>query len=244
MRLVLAMVLLLSFCLTPRASDLLIVTEELPPYNYQEDGVAKGLSTEVVEAVLAETGLEARIAFYPWARSYLMAQSRKNTLIFSMARIPEREDLFEWVGVVCPITTSFFKQASNTKIRVSSLEDARKYAIGVTLENVNHLYLEGKGFTNLELESQDLLNMRKLAHGRIDLVPFDEASFFYQVRKDGMDPAQFEPVYRIDDLSKHLYMAFSKTSDPELVERFRTALRTIKENGTYDAILMRYKLMN
>lgn len=244
MRFLVALVLFLSVCLQAGATDLLIVTEELPPYNYQEDGIAKGLSTEVVEAVLAETGIEAEIAFLPWARSYLMAQNRKNTLIFSMARIPEREDLFEWVGIVCPITTSFFKKAGNDAVEVHSLEDAKKYAIGVTLENVNYLYLESKGFPNLELESQDLLNMRKLAHGRIDLVPFDEASFFYQVRKDGMDPAQFEAIYRVEDLSKYLYMAFSKTSDPELVERFRVALRTIQDNGVYDGILMRYRLLN
>lgn len=244
MRLFLALLLMLTLFPSARAADLLIVTEELPPYNYQEDGVAKGLSTEVVEAVLAEAGMEAEIVFYPWARSYLMAQTRKNTLIFSMARIPERENLFEWVGVVCPITTSFFKLASNPDVDVHSLDDARKYVIGVTLENVNHLYLESKGFTNLELESQDLLNMRKLAHGRIDLMPFDEASFLYQVRKDGMDPSLFEAVYHVDDLSKFLYMAFSKSSDPELVERFRTALRTIKENGVYDDILMRYRLLN
>ena len=244
MRVLLALLVILTFFGQVRASDLLIVTEELPPYNYQEDGVAKGLSTEVVEAVLAETGLDADIVFYPWARSYLMAQSRKNTLIYSMARIPEREDLFEWVGVVCPISTSFFKLASNQDLKINSLDDARQHLIGVTLKNVNHIYLEAKGFSNFELESQDLINMRKLAHGRIDLVPFDEASFYYQVKRDGMDPDLFEPVFRLEDLSKHLYMAFSKSSDPELVERFRVALRTIQENGVYDGIVARYQLMN
>jgi len=236
---------LFAVCLSAaRASDLLIVTEELPPYNYQEDGVAKGMSTEVVQAVLAETGLEADILFYPWARSYLMAQTRKNTLIYSMARIPEREELFEWVGIVCPIRTSFFKLASNTDIELNTLDDARKYLIGVTLKNVNHIYLDSKGFTNLELESQDITNMRKLALGRIELMPFAEASFFYQVRRDGMDPSIFEPVYTLDDLSLHLYMAFSKSSDPDLVERFRVALQTIKDNGVYDDIMMRYQQIN
>ncbi|WP_157738641.1 ABC transporter substrate-binding protein [Labrenzia sp. VG12] len=244
MRLLLATFSIIALIGQAFASDLLIVTEELPPYNYEEDGVARGMSTEVVQAVLAETGLEADIVFYPWARSYLMAQTRKNTLIYSMARIPEREDLFEWVGIVCPITTSFFKLASNDKIQINSLDDARAYLIGVTLKNVNHIYLEGKGFTKFELESQDLINMRKLAHGRIDLVPFDEASFYYQVRRDGMDPELFEPVYRLDDLSKFLYMAFSKNSDPDLVEKFKLALTTIQENGVYDGIVARYQLMN
>lgn len=244
MRLLPVLVLWAAIFSQAQASDLLIVTEELPPYNYEENGVAKGMSTEVVQAVLAETGLQAEILFLPWARSYLMAQTRKNTLIYSMARIPEREALFEWVGIVCPISTSFFKLASNDDIEIGSLDDARDYVIGVTLKNVNHTYLESKGFTRFELESQDLINMRKLAHGRIDLVPFDEASFYYQVRRDGMDPDLFEPVYRLEDLSKFLYMAFSKNSDPALVERFRLGLQTIQENGVYDAIVARYRLLN
>ncbi|WP_428641311.1 substrate-binding periplasmic protein [Roseibium sp.] len=244
MRLLLAAALLLSVLTPAGASGVLIVTEELPPYNYQENGDAKGMATEVVQAVLEETGVDAKIEFYPWARSYRLAQTRKNTLIYSMARIPEREDLFEWVGVITPVATSFFKLAANKEIKLNSLEDARKYSIGVSLENVNYLYLKGKGFTNLELVGEDLLNMRKLAHGRIDLVPFDEASFYYQVRRDGMDAAMFEPAYRLEDLSRFLYMAFSKSSDPDLIERFRQGLQSVKDDGTYDRILMRYSLMN
>lgn len=37
-----------------------------------------------------------------------------------------------------------------------------------------------------------------------------------------------------------LSMAFSRGTSPELLERFRRGLQTIKSNGTYDAIMRRW----
>lgn len=244
MRFFLIALLFLAGTASARANDLLIVSEEFPPYNYSQDGEARGLSTEVVQAVLEELGIDAEIAFLPWARSYLTAQSRKNTLIYSIGRIPEREDLFEWVGAIAPYNTSFYKLATNLSVSVTTLEDARPYRIGVSVEDVIYQYLEGQGFRNLEIVGEDLLNIRKLALGRVQLIAFDEASFAYRVGLEKMNPLLFERVHRIEALSGDLFMAFSKNSDPELVARFRQALATVKANGTYDAILLRYQLIN
>ncbi|WP_422375606.1 substrate-binding periplasmic protein [Roseibium sp.] len=244
MRLLLVTLVCLVGLAPALASDLLIVTEEFPPYNYQEDGKAKGMSVEVVEAVLDEIGEEAEFVFYPWARSYLTAQNRKNTLIFSIGRIPEREDLFDWVGVIAPFNTSFYKLASNGAIEIGTLDDAKHYSVGVSVKDVIYQYLKGQNFTNLKVVGEDILNIRKLAHGRLDLIAFDEASFAHRVAQEELEPLLFRQVYRLEDLSGDLYMAFNKDSDPDLVERFRSGLRTIKENGRYDEILMRYQLMN
>ncbi|ASP32037.1 ABC transporter substrate-binding protein [Labrenzia sp. VG12] len=242
------LMLMTLFCLAglaqASATDLQIVTEEFPPYNYQTNGEAKGLSVEVMEAVLDEIGEEAEFAFYPWARSYLTAQNRKNTLIFSIGRIPEREDLFEWVGVIAPFNTSFYKLASNGAIQIGTLDEAKQYSVGVSVEDVIYQYLKGQGFTNLEVVGQDVLNIRKLALGRLDLIAFDEASFAHRVVLEELEPTLFQQVYRLEGLSGDLYMAFNKDSNPDLVDRFRSGLQKIKENGRYDEILMRYQLMN
>jgi len=57
------------------AQDIQVVTEDWRPYNYEENGVIKGLGTEIVEATLNEaklpykvkesTFLEGGFAFYP-----------------------------------------------------------------------------------------------------------------------------------------------------------------------------------
>lgn len=221
-----------------------IVTEDFPPYNYWHDNRAKGLSTEVVKAVLEETGIESEIEFYPWARSYLMTQNGRNTLIYSIARIEEREDLFHWVGTIAPYRTSLYKLKTNDAVTVRELDQAKNYYVGVSVEDVIFTYLKSKGFSKLEVAGRDVFNLRKLMLGRLDLVAYDEASFQHMLVNEEMDPSRFERVFRLEDLSGELYMAFGRDTDPALVTAFREGLQAVKDKGIYDEILTNYGLVN
>src|SRR5512136_411438 len=80
-----------------------IVTEEFPPYNYQDNGKLIGVSTEVVEAVLKQLPeITVEFKVYPWARAYKNALENPNTLIYSLGFNEKRRDLFKWVGVIAP----------------------------------------------------------------------------------------------------------------------------------------------
>lgn len=239
-----ALIVCLLISLDVLATPLTIVTENFPPYNYEENGKAKGLSTEVVQAVLKEAGLQCEIFFYPWARAYKLSQIYKNTLIYSIARIPEREDLFHWVGVIAPYKTSLYKLKSNDHIVVNSLADARQFSVGVSLEDVIFTYLKGKNFRKLNIVSNDLFNIRMLTRGRLDLIAYDEASFLHKIQTEGLNPFLFERVYRLEELTGSLYMAFNRDTDPTLVEKFQVALKTIKKKGIYEKIQKRYLALN
>jgi polar amino acid transport system substrate-binding protein len=223
-----------------QAQPLRIVTEHFPPYNFEVDSQAQGFSSEVVQAVLQQSGLDADIEFYPWARAYELAQTDKNILIYSIARIPERENLFQWVGTIAPYTTSLYKLKANQEIEVNTLEQAKQYEIGLSLNDVIVTYLQRHQFSALKILSTGMLNIRLLANDRIDLIAYDEASFSYALQEEGLDSALFERVYRLDEISDQLYMAFSKDSDKALVKVFTDALQVIKTNGTYETIKNKY----
>lgn len=215
-----------------------VVTEDFPPYNYQSGGDAKGLSVEVLKAVLSELQLTPEIRFLPWARAYHVATSQKNVLIFSIARIPEREALFHWVGEIAPYRTSLYKLSRNP-LEVDSLEEAKQYDLGVSQQDVIYTFLKSEGFTRLDVIGSDLLNIQKLKYQRIPLIAYDEAAFNFAMRSDA-NPDAFEQVLSIKPLSGSLYMAFSQGSDPHLVEAFQEALQQIKVEGRYQKILQRY----
>lgn len=233
-------VALLCWSVNVSAHDLVIVTEDFPPYNYQKDGVHTGISTEVVQAVLREVDKDTPIQTYPWARAYYLATTRKNHLIYSIARTPEREDMFEWVGAIAPYNSSLYKLKTRDDIQLHSLADAKSYSIGCSIADVMTTYLQEHGFSQLDLVSSDTQNLHKLLLGRIDLIAYDEASFLYKVKQEGLDINQYQRAYRLDDLSGELYMAFSKGSDPLLVEMFRAGLQAVKEKGLMDEIQQRY----
>jgi polar amino acid transport system substrate-binding protein len=234
------LVTFLAWAPLAQAGDISIVTEDFPPYNYVENGEIKGISTEVVQAVLKETGTNAKIEVYPWARAYKMATEKANVLIYSIGRIKQREDLFKWAGIVAPSDICFFKLKERSDITVRSLDDIKKYEVGILRQDMCLEYLENKGFKIKTVTDTDEQSIRMLVKKRVDLIPFDKLGFVYKVRELGYNLSDFEAVYVLDDLSKGLYMAFSRGTSDHIVEKFKHALDKIKADGTYEHIVNKY----
>ncbi|MGD8313299.1 MAG: hypothetical protein PVI17_01035, partial [Syntrophobacterales bacterium] len=55
------------------SAELIILTENLPPLNYVEDGVLVGPSVDTVKEIQRRVGSQEEIKVYPWARAYQMA---------------------------------------------------------------------------------------------------------------------------------------------------------------------------
>jgi polar amino acid transport system substrate-binding protein len=234
----------LAVCLSlgaAAADELRIVTEELPPYNMTRDGQVTGLSTEVVRAVLKEAGLQASIQSMPWARAYDIALHAENVLIYSITRTARREKLFKWVGLVAPTHWYLFSRADKP-LRLKTLDDARGYQIATVNEDAGEQYLVAQGFVlgkQLQSSSRYELNYEKLRLGRVDLWIANELNAMYLVRQAGDDPAEvMHRALPLTDLGSTggLDMAFSLKTPDALVERFRKALETIKQNGTYASL--------
>jgi len=240
MKILKVLLLLIILSLLLHSEEITIVTEEFPPYNYQVDGEIKGISSEIVLAVLKEINVTANILSYPWGRAYVLASTKKNYLIYSIARIPEREDLFHWVGSIAPYSTSFYKLKSRTDIKINSLKDAKQYKIGCSNADVITEYLQSLNFTHLEVVTKDVQNLYKLLSNRVDLIAYDDISFSYMIKKEGLDITKYERVYLLEELSDQLYMAFSKSTDIQLVEKFKKGLESIKRKGIFDKIQKKY----
>ncbi|MHA7773465.1 substrate-binding periplasmic protein [Roseibium sp. M-1] len=240
--------LILCFCLPlafgARAEPLTIVTEQLPPFNYLEDGEAKGMSTEVLQATMKVAGENAEIDFLPWARSYQLSLSRPNTLIYSIIRTPDREDQFAWVGEIAPYGVSLYKRSDNSTINLKSLSDAKELTVGVYLGDAKAEVLQKHGIEKLDAVEDDRLNLRKLLLGRIDLMVIDDTVISQLLKDEGVDPSRVKRALPIQELSGYCYMAFQKDSDPALVKTFQKALAEIKSDGTYNDIIAKYVLIN
>ncbi|WP_374568553.1 substrate-binding periplasmic protein [Ideonella sp.] len=223
------------------SADLRIVTEELPPYNMTQGGQITGLSTEVVQAVLKEVGLQAPIKSMPWARAYDIALNEENVLIYSITRTPQREKLFKWVGVIAPTHWALYTRTGRN-LSIRQLDDARKFQIATVNEDAGEQYLVSKGFVlgkNLQSSNKYEFNYEKLKLGRVDLWIANEPNAAYLSRQAGDDPdTMLVRVLSLPDLANDdgLNMAFSTKTPDATVERFRKGLETIRRNGTYDAI--------
>ncbi|WP_413042729.1 substrate-binding periplasmic protein [Pseudomonas sp. YJ42] len=242
-----ALVLLVSgaYSALTYAHAITAVTEELPPYNMTIDGKLTGMGTEVVEAVLEELGETARIQSMPWARAYDIALNTENVLIYSIARTPQREALFKWVGVIAP-TRWYLFSLPGMHFNLKSLEDAKQYQIATVKEDVGEQYLISNGFAvgrNLQSSNKYEHNYQKLKAGRVDLWISNELNAHYLVRQGSGNPNEAAvPQLSLDDLggTNGLCLAFSRKTSDERVEQFRQALARVRADGRYDAIAAKW----
>lgn len=107
--------------------EISLVTEEYPPYYYLENNKVIGISAEITGAVSKEARIPYTITLYPWARAYAMALHNRNVLIFSLARSPDREDLFKWVGVIASGQFCLFSLKKRTDIVAKISIKVHKY---------------------------------------------------------------------------------------------------------------------
>ncbi|WP_231117192.1 substrate-binding periplasmic protein [Pseudodesulfovibrio alkaliphilus] len=87
---VLVLGILLS-CNALRADEVRLVYEDFPPFEYQQEGEARGDSVVLIRRVCAELGLVPVFMNRPWARAVDDVRSGHADGIFSLFRSAERE---------------------------------------------------------------------------------------------------------------------------------------------------------
>ncbi|MCF6437140.1 MULTISPECIES: substrate-binding periplasmic protein [Pseudoalteromonas] len=222
--------LLLLPCFSNAQLLLNVVTEEWVPYNFtNEKGEIVGRATKKVREVLDAADVQYEIRSYPWARSMKLAQSNKNTMIYSIYRTQERENLFQWAcPLLNPVKEYLFKLRTRDDIHIESLEDAKKYTISLVRGSVSHEYLLEMGFkngVNLDLTADPSASPRKLLARRADFIITTEYTAYERMRELGHPYELLEAVHEVKNANeRRACMAFSKDTNAKLVSRIRKAL--------------------
>jgi polar amino acid transport system substrate-binding protein len=141
-----------------------------------------------------------------------------------------REDKFKWVG---PLATKrdILVAKKGLGIKINTLEDAKNVkSIGTLREDTRERLLKSYGFTNLEPVSDEQLNARKLALGRIDLWTYKIPGLRTVCDLAGVNYSDFEEVYHLREID--LMIAFSKKTPDSIVQKWRNAFNEMLADGT------------
>lgn len=235
------LVLLISLCVACVANaanlvaaDLQVITEDQPPLNYVKEGKPTGPSVEIVQEMQKRVGSAEQVQVLPWARGYDMALKTPNVALFSTTRTDSREKLFKWVGPIATKNWVFYvKKGKNVKI--NSLDDAKRLGKIATYKNDSkEQVLKEKGFTNLDSNSSDETNVKKLMAGRVDAWITGELDGASLIKAAGLSPSDFEIAFVVD--KKELYIAFSLQTPDELVAKWKSAYDAMIKDGSIQGI--------
>ncbi len=223
------------------SNTLSVVTEE-STLQYSKDNKITGPATDLVREVLKQADISGHFRIYPWPRAYKLAQTKPNVLIYSMARTPQREKRFKWVGEVVPLDYQFFRLKRKSTVNPATFAETKGFRIGTIKDGAIHNFLKKNGFGNVSAVSNEGSYIKMFMNGRVDLIIINKSSLKKRCAVFNMNCELLEPVLPIPQISTGLYMAVSKQTDNTIHQKLVDAYNKVKEHGTY-AHIMRKQLV-
>lgn len=223
-----------------------IVTEDRKPYNFEENGVVKGISVDLLVLILKRIGSHQTrhdIKIYPWARAYKILQEQPNTILFTTILTKERENMFKWVGPIIQDITQLYALKSKN-IKITSPSELKKYRIATYLDDSGEQILVkeyGLSLDDLHRSASQIAGLRRVYYGRNDLFVGNQPTLEHLSKKAGFNSDEFEPVFVLH-INKLCYAFHYDTSD-DIIELFQQALDRLKKEGEVDKIFEKYQHM-
>lgn len=224
------------------AGSITLATLDWEPY-IGEKLKNQGWVAELVREAFRRKGFDVQFNFMPWSR--VVEQAKAGVVDGYFPEYPSLalEKLFI-VSDAFPAGPLGFMKLKNKAISWKTLDDLKPYTIGVVKDYINTAEFDARTDLKKEAVSQDALNLRKLAAGRIDLAVVDKYVGLYLAKKElGNDADKLEFMSPILE-EKTLVICFprSKPGAKELATAFNEALKQIRADSTFERIMKKHDL--
>ena len=238
---VLSILCFLVICGCTNTTALDVVTLQYPPYEYLENGEVKGIVVEIVKEVFKKMESPINITLYPWDRSLDMVNKGETDAIFTIFKNPQRDTFLDYSHeVLITQTVSLFVAKDSAIVFDGDLSTLCNCTFGIVRKVSYGSIFDGAVkngvIRNIETSETGEENMKKLLHGRCDILVSNRYGALDIVK--GMNKRnhvrELIPVLQ----SVPSYIAFSKKRRlTSLRDEFDSILRNMKDDGTYDRIL-------
>jgi polar amino acid transport system substrate-binding protein len=219
---------------------LVLVAADSAPTAYMEDGRPTGILVDVVTEAFQRTGSQFEIQLMPWARCLAEIRSGRVDGIFSVFKLPERNEFLTYTSV--PIITqvlAFFVPADSDAKFGGDMSELGGFRIGTIRGTsygikVDSALKTGVWSTVVETNNIDSL-VGMLGLKRIDLAVGYRHVVLEAARKKGYLDKIKELSPAIDEIQS--YLAFTKQRDySEVIADFDRALTSMKNDRSFEAI--------
>ena len=234
-----------------RDEGLVASTLHYPPYEYLENGEAKGIAVDLIREALRRVGEDkVSFQFYPWKRAVHLTQNGHSDMLFNAGKNKARQEWgFYTDSILIQQSYVLFKRADEDWGVSPDFSDSADKSIAV-----RRGYLYGSGsfrqaldsdkFSAVTLSDSTEQSVSQLLNGRVDLFVGDLLPVLYYLRQEGLEK-EVDIVLNNGDfmevLSWPTYLLFSKQrSSNEFVQRVSNAMDDMKADGAFQAITERY----
>lgn len=200
-----------------------------------------GFDVEILRAAFAASHVQLNTPFYPWKRSYLLAQQGEVDGLCSCSYLPEREADFLYSDPIGLQHVGLFALEADALDGIETLEQTSGLTVGVVAGYTLEGYAKNAGLDTVSANSEKNL-LALLRTGRIDVVYAFHETMANVVREHNQATGETLGTYYKQTAAYPYYSCLSKRAGNAnlIAERLNAGLILIKESGQYDDILDRY----
>jgi len=234
----LAAVVVAAAVITPvHAREITMCTLNWEPY-YGEDLPRQGFFTELVRIAFERAGHQVKAEFMPWARAKLEVKQGDREVLLGAYYTEQRAKTYMASDPIYTDRVGIVARKGVDIEEFSSLRELEGYTIGYGRGYSVNEEFDNAGYLNKVVAKNQVLNLRKLSKGRIDMVAGSFSSIRYKAKEEGIDVSDLtflEPALKENTL--HIMVSRSIPKGEQLLADFHQGLRAIREDGSYDEIL-------
>jgi polar amino acid transport system substrate-binding protein len=216
----------------------------LPPLSFEQDGQVAGLAVDLLRRMAELAGLELSLALQPRLRAEKSFLDTPGSLLLPLARLPERENRYRWVGPILPRRVGIYSLSQRTDIRFRSLHQLEGLRVGATAgtATLEQLLAEGlKPGKELEVSPSYETSVRKLIAGRMDLLVIGDLNIYWQLHQMREPPDRIREVAVLDASADYCF-GLRADGDAALADVLQRALDQLRRNGAVERLRQAYGL--
>lgn len=253
MRLILGCLLILVLGVVPAAAKTLrVVTLSSPPLEYLDGSEPTGRNVLILQEAAHRLGLDVQVEFMPWKRALEAVRAGQADAILDAGFNKDRNKYLHYPSIPIYVEEilAFIRVGNGKKLR-DDLTNAHDFSVGLSR---GHFYgptvqklVDEKRFRRMHTVAMPETLVKMLIGRRIDFFPGVREPVMALIRSMGVEESVTVMKRAGSDKEFLLgvsptYLAFSrKRHGPSMAEAFAVALKSMKDDGTFDAIADKYK---
>ena len=224
----------LAFAAQAAAQPVKVVTFPIP---LMVESADKGVFIELVKLLGARAGKQLDIQVLPTKRAVETFLSGQADCFLPALDVMFPSPVEASSEMYSKIDFAFVRKGDKVPKTIAELEGK---TVGITLGYPYVKELTDNPKIKIEVSESDVVNMKKLASGRIDLFVVEEQSGKTAMTESGVEGIVYDPASPLS--SQKVYLAFQKNAAGKLLAgQFSAALAAIMKDGNFAAIMSKAK---
>jgi polar amino acid transport system substrate-binding protein len=218
-----------------------LVADPYPPYQYEEDGIVKGIDYDIIASAFRAVGYDVQVRLLPWEECLRQLDAGGADGIFQITYTPEREERYVFSDLLRKAETAFFALSNQTmqlSETVNLHEQLQSFTLGVLSGYSYDPVIDSLDLTmKVGVDDQEDL-LLGLKEKLFDLAVMDVGVAAFLAGRLGISGIERVEGFAV---TRELHVAF-RPACKDLVSPFNEGLKKLKEQGASQRIAKRYGL--